>query len=195
MPSNKQKIGAAAVGAAIIASVFAVEGGYVSNPRDPGGATSHGITEAVARADGYTGRMQDLPKDRAQAIYWKNYITEPGFEPFLTLSPAVAHELVDSGVSAGPYRSSRWLQVSLNALNRDGKDYPDLKVDGKIGPGTVKAYQSLVKVRGSVKACQMVLKLLDAQQAQHYLSLTSMETFMPGWVDNRISNVPLSDCR
>lgn len=28
---------------AIIASVFAIEGGYVDHPSDPGGATNHGI--------------------------------------------------------------------------------------------------------------------------------------------------------
>lgn len=193
-PSNKQKTGVAAVAAAIIASVVAVEGGYVNNPRDPGGATNHGITQTVARQNGYTGDMRAMPQQTAEDIYRKKYITDPGYEPFLTLQPAIAEELVDSAVNAGPGRSSRWLQVSLNSLNRSGADYPDLKVDGSIGPSTVSAYQSLVQRRGSMKACQLVLKLLDAQQAQHYLSLTSMETFMPGWVDNRIQNVPLSRC-
>ena len=195
MASNKQKAGAAAIALAIIGSVVAVEGGYVNNPSDPGGATNHGVTEAVARKNGYTGDMRDLPKETAQDIYRNSYIIKPGYEPSLTLSPAVAEELVDSAVNVGPDRTSRWLQVSLNALNRGGKDYPDLKVDGRVGPATVRAFAALSRRRGDVKACELVIKLLDAQQAQHYLSLTKLETFTPGWVDHRISNVPLNKCR
>lgn len=195
MATNKQKAGVAAVAAGIIASVLAIEGGYVNNPKDPGGATNHGVTQAVARQHGYTGDMRNLPRQTAEDIYRKDYITKLGYEPFLELSPAVAEELVDSAVNAGPARSSRWLQVSLNALNRGGLDYSDIIVDGQVGPATIRAYENLMKRRGSLKACQMVVKLLDAQQAQHYLSLTNLETFMPGWVDNRLGNVPVSHCR
>ena len=48
-PSNKQASIATAI-ALILSAVFAVEGGYVDNPKDPGGATNHGVTERVARA-------------------------------------------------------------------------------------------------------------------------------------------------
>ncbi len=47
------------------------EGGYVNNPADRGGATKYGITEAVARANGYKGNMKDLPLDVAKSIYRK----------------------------------------------------------------------------------------------------------------------------
>jgi lysozyme family protein len=171
-----------------------VEGGYVNNPNDPGGETNMGITKRVAVDNGYRGPMRDLPKPVAENIYFEDYIRKPGYEPFVDLSPAIAEELVDTGVNTGPARPSRWLQISLNALNRDGRDYPAIAVDGRVGKGTIGAYQSLQKVRGKVKACQMVIKLLDAQQAMHYLSLTNLKTFTPGWIDNRIGNVPLERC-
>lgn len=193
--TNKQKVGTGSgVIAAILAAVLAVEGGYVNNPKDPGGATNHGITEKVARANGYTGDMKVLPKQTAIDIYDKQYVKDPGFTPFAELSPAVLEELVDSGVNTGPARPSRWLQLSLNALNRDGKDYPDIAVDGKVGNGTVNAYKALVKIRGKVKACELTIKLLDGQQAAYYMSLGKLETFTPGWIDHRIGNVPLNRC-
>ena len=48
------------------------EGGYVNNPADRGGATKYGITEAVARTNGFKGNMRDLPLDVAKAIYKSN---------------------------------------------------------------------------------------------------------------------------
>lgn len=190
--------GIAATIVGIIVAVFAVEGGYVNNKNDPGGATNHGITEAVAREHGYTGHMKDLPKETAFEIYEQDYITKPGYRPVIELAPAVGHKLVDIGVNAGPSRSSRWFQTSINMLNRNGQDCPNVGVDGKVGPRTIQSYECLVRVRGSVKTCQMTLKLLDAQQATHYMNLANgdpkFKTFMVGWVDNRVGNIKLDEC-
>ena len=179
---------------AIVAAVFATEGGYVNNPKDPGGETNHGITIAVARDNGYTGLMKDLPKEFAQEIYIESYIVKPGFLPIVEQQPALAHKLIDAGVNVGTSRSSRWFQQSLNALSRGGKDFPQINPDGKVGPVTVRTYESLVKVRGKVKACELSLKLLDAYQAMHYVGL-NMHDFTVGWVDHRIQNVPLTKCK
>ena len=48
---------------AILTATFANEGGYVDHRDDPGGATNHGITEAVARGKGYTGSMRALKRE------------------------------------------------------------------------------------------------------------------------------------
>ena len=184
-----------AVAGAIIAAIFAVEDGHVNDPKDPGGETNHGITIAVARSDGYTGAMKDLPKERAEQIYIKNYIQKPGFEPMLLISPAISHKLIDAGVNVGTARPVRWFQLALNAVHRDGKDYPQIYVDGKFGSSTLNAYQSLQQVRGRVKACELMLKMLDTQQTNHYMELTHLKVFTVGWIDNRIGNVPLSQCQ
>lgn len=194
--SNKKTVGTiGGMAAVIIAAVFAVEGGFVNNPKDPGGATNHGITEAVARKHGYEGDMKDLPKEFAEAIYYGDYILKPNFHLVINQSPAIGEELVDTGVNTGPHRPSLWFQNALNSLNRGGKDYPSIKVDGKVGPQTVEAYRALERVRGKVKACELVLKLMDAQQATYYMSLTHLNTFTVGWIDHRIGNVPLSKCK
>lgn len=193
---KKNKVSLALSGAivSIIATVFALEGGYVNNPQDPGGATNYGITENVARSHNYNGGMQELPRELAEHIYYLDYIQKPNFHLIIERSPAVGKELVDTGVNVGTSRSSRWFQNALNALNRGGLDYPYITPDGRIGSKTVEAYKSLQFVRGNVKACELVIKLMDAQQASHYMSLTHLNTFTVGWVDHRIGNVPFTEC-
>lgn len=193
--SDKTKVwgslGAAVL--AIVAGAFVVEGGYVNNPADPGGETNHGITIAVARQDGYTGPMRDLPKERAEAIYIQGYVARPGFEPIIAISPAVGQKLVDAGVNAGTSRASRWFQVALNHLSRGGQDYAQVAVDGQIGAQSIAAYRALENKRGRVKACELAVKLMDAQQGSHYMSLNK-PMFIVGWTDNRLGNVPLGRC-
>ena len=77
------------------------EGGYVNNPNDRGGATNFGITEAVARVNGWKGPMRDLPLDLAKQIYKQQYWINPRFDQVNTLSPLIAEELLDTGVNCG----------------------------------------------------------------------------------------------
>lgn len=89
---------------------------------------------------------------------------------------------------------SQWVQRALNVGSRGGQDYPKLTVDGKIGSGTVAAYAALEKRRGRVEACKMMIKMIDAQQTMHYMSLDNLASFQPGWIINRIGHVPLEAC-
>lgn len=182
---------------AVVGSVVAIEGGYVSDPNDRGGETNHGITVAVAREHGYTGPMRSMPKGMAQDIYIKTYIVLPGFDRVLAMSPAVGEKLIDFGVNAGPIRAARTFQGALSDLSRGGRDYTPPDIDGIVGPGTLGAYAALERKRGRVKACELVLKLIDGRQAVHYSVLSQnpgQSTFIVGWLDNRIGNVPLSRC-
>ncbi len=61
----------------IIDGIIALEGGYVFNPKDKGGATHWGITEATARAHGYAGDMRDLTHAEAYAILEEDYWIKP----------------------------------------------------------------------------------------------------------------------
>lgn len=190
----------ASIGALILATVagvVSVEGGFVDDPNDAGGATNHGITEAVAREHGYAGAMSSLPEGMARQIYVDTYILAPKFDRVLAASPAVGMKVIDAGVNAGTGRAATWLQQSLNDLSRGGRDYVQVTVDGAVGPRTMDAYRSLVAKRGRVKACELVLKMLDGYQTAHYARLAqgpNNSSFMVGWVDRRIGNVPSSRC-
>lgn len=192
------KRGFSAAVMAIVAAVVAVEGGYVNHPSDPGGATNYGITERVARQHGYAGNMRDLPREEAERIYAESYIRAPGYEPIVDSSPALGKEIIDTGVNAGSSRASLWFQESLNHFNSRGRLYPDVSEDGQVGPRTIAAWELLKRRRGKKLACELMLKSMDAKQAQHYMRLgrnnSKFEDFMTGWFRTRIWNVPLSEC-
>jgi lysozyme family protein len=174
----------------MIAGIIDREGGFVDHPSDPGGATNFGITQAVARANGYKGDMRDLPKATACTIYRREYVEKPGFLTIAEIDPVVGEEVIDSGVNAGQRRAALWFQQALNVLNRRGKDYADIAEDGVIGKGSIGAFQALRRKRGDVKARQLMLKALNGLQFMHYFNLaaggTKFEDFMVGWVDSRI---------
>ena len=192
---NKNNVTKAGLISAIIASVILLEGGYTNDVSDPGGKTKYGITERVAREYGYTGEMKDLTVEKANEIYSTLYVLDPGFDKFVTLNPAIAHKLIDAGVNVGTARVSYWLQQSLNSFSRNGQDYPLIKVDGKVGPATVNAYKALEKRRGKELACSLVLKALDGYQTSYYISLDKYNKYLVGWLDKRIENIPLSQCK
>lgn len=184
--------------AAIIATVVAVEGGYVDNPKDPGGKTNHGVTEKTARGAGYSGDMRALTRDQAIEIYGKGYAYGPRFDQVVLRSKALGTEMIDTGVNLGTRRPGCYLQIALNALNRQQRDYRNVKVDCAVGPATLAAFDALERKRGNRKACELLIKLVDAQQGGHYLSLavndSKFEEFMVGWTDTRLGNVPLARC-
>lgn len=176
----------------IIDGVIAVEGGYVNNPNDPGGATNFGITEAVARANGYVGDMRNLPRSTAFQIYYMRYVVGPNFDDVALIDEKVAEELIDTGVNAGQDRAAKWFQMALNGLNDRERDYKDIAVDGDLGPASMGAFRAFKKRRG-VDATHIMLAALDAFQGYHYLTLakdnSKFETFLNGWLRHRIRNV------
>lgn len=168
----------------VINSVIGKEGGYVNNPADRGGATIWGVTERVARAHGYTGDMRNMSREQAVAIYEADYWFGPRFDQIAQVSPAIAAELMDTGVNMGPSVPSKWLQRWLNAFNLQGTLYPDMIVDGQIGPRTISALTLFLKKRGKEGEAVM-LKALNCSQGNRYLEIAegnkSQEAFIYGW--------------
>jgi lysozyme family protein len=166
------------------------EGGYVSHSSDKGGPTCFGITEAVARAHGYAGPMRQLPRSEAAAIYRRHYWARPRFDKVAERSARVAAELFDTGVNMGPAVAATFLQRALTALNRNGRDYPDLVPDGRIGEHTLAALNAFLEVRGQASGETVLLRALEALQGERYLRLAERrpanEAFLYGWLANRI---------
>ncbi len=170
---------------AAIEHTIGKEGGYSNHPSDTGGATMWGITERVARANGYTGDMRNLPRGKAVEIYRNQYFIRPGFAAVAAKSPKVGAELFDTGVNMGPAYPQLWFQQVLNAMNNGGKLYADILEDGDIGPGTIRAFEAFLKSRGAAQAEVVMLKALNCLQGARYLDLSrgraANEAFSFGW--------------
>ena len=179
----------------IIDEVIGIEGdgGGVAQRGDAGGRTRWGVTEAVARADGYEGDMADLPRDRAVRIFLRNYFYKPGFDQVLLISEPIAAELFETEVNLPPGNAVKFLQRALNGLNDPkGDGYPlfhDLKVDGSLGPTTLTALHAHLRMRKGPGETAL-LRLQNAQQAVYYLERTENrpknKRFLFGWVMNRV---------
>lgn len=174
----------------ILAHVLGIEGGFVDDPRDSGGATRYGITEAVARSHGYHGSMKTLPIETARDIYRLRYWKPIAGDALLAHSEALAAEVFDSAVNVGVGRASEWLQRALNALNVQGTHWPDVAEDGQIGPATLRALDALVRRRGK-QGIDVLVKMLNSLQGYFYISLAGRrqkdEAFVYGWFLHRVN--------
>jgi lysozyme family protein len=174
----------------LIDALIEREGGYVHHPSDKGGATCFGITEAVARANGYVGDMRNLPREEAALVYRRLYWLRPRYDEIAGRAPRVAAELFDTGVNMGPAVATTFLQRALTALNRGGKDYPDLVPDGRVGPQVLAALDGYLQSRGKRSGETVLLRALEALQGERYLRLAERrpanEAFLYGWLANRI---------
>lgn len=177
---------------ALIDQVIAVEGEYSNHPADRGGPTNWGITEQTARAFGYKGDMRDLPRTIAAQIYRARYWEQPRFNQVATLAPDVAAELFDIGVNMGVGWAVHFLQRALNVFNRGASDYPDIGIDGAIGPMTIDALRRYLARRGAQGEAVLV-KAIDALRAERYIDIAeknpSQEAFVYGWIANRVGKV------
>jgi lysozyme family protein len=165
------------------------EGRYSFNPNDSGGETMWGITAATARRNGYQGAMSQMPRATAVAIYRNEYFVQPGFDKVYDVSQRIAEEMFDTGVNQGVSLPGPWLQRILNALNRQGRDYADISIDGRIGAATVEALRACLNRRG-VDGETAILRALNCQQGARYLEVTEArpqnEDFYFGWLLNRV---------
>lgn len=173
----------------IFNQIIGTEGGYSDKADDAGGPTRWGITQAVARAHGYTGDMRSLTRETAVAIYNADYWTGPRFDQVSQVNMAVAVELTDTGVNMGPSVAAKFFQRCLNVFNVKQTLYPDIDADGQIGPRTIQAFKSFQAVRGA-EGVNVMLKALNCLQGSRYIDLAEQrkanETFVYGWIKNRV---------
>lgn len=166
------------------------EGGYSDSPDDSGGKTRYGITEAVARAEGYKGDMRNLPLWFAKRIYRKRYWDAMRLDDVGALSSDLSAKLFDIGVNMGNGEAVTFLQRSLNAMNDEQTYYSSIKVDGDLGPKTVATIKAYADHYHLYSPYVVLLRAINALQGTHYIDIYESRPkdgeFVFGWFNQRI---------
>jgi len=143
------------------------EGGYVNHPKDPGGATNRGVTNATYKA--WRTRQKLPPKHvkyisqrEVEAIYKEMYWDKVKGDD---LPSGLDYVAFDAAVNSGPSRGAKWLQKALGVT-----------ADGKIGPQTLKAAEELTEA-GEIA---VIDRALDYRLG-FMKSLRIWSTFGRGW--------------
>lgn len=120
-----------------LAQVLKYEGGKVDDPRDPGGRTAYGVTQATYnswRNDNNLGRKDvfTITQDEVAAIYKQNYWDKIRGDD---LPDGVDFATFDYAVNSGVSRAAKALQAVVGVPQ-----------DGIIGPKTIAAVKSYVAI-------------------------------------------------
>lgn len=172
------------------------EGGYVNDKDDRGGETFKGIARKYHPT--WSGwELVDSMKSKPQfpscalsspvvqlhvdKFYKSNFWDVNLLDEFT--SQMVANEMFDTGVNMGVQTAAKFLQITLNKLNKIGSLYPNLVEDGKIGNNTIKSLNACIKYKGD----SYIYKILNLLQGERYLDLMdkseTQEKFAYGWLD------------
>ena len=169
------------------------EGGYVNDPKDNGGETYKGIArnknpkwEGWPLIDSYKKKANfpaNLEADQSlqdmKLAFYKSKVWDE-----LCLDKVndqnIALELYDTGTNMGTDTAAEFLQKVLNVSNKQATLYPDVAIDGELGPQTIKALNAHPKPL-------LVLKALNALQGAKYINICladpTQEKYFYGWME------------
>lgn len=131
----------------ILEQITGVEGGFVNDPVDPGGATQWGVSLRFAKEinldlnhDGVVD-VEDIKlitRDLAESLFLDHFVRRPKID---TLRMELVAQMADFAVNSGPPRAIITLQEVLNKVREAAPDLklPYLDDDGVIGGETRRA--------------------------------------------------------
>ena len=146
----------------IIEIVLEHEGGYVNDPKDPGGETNFG----VAKRSHPDVDIKNLTKEGAKEIYKKTYWDKNKVDK---MPDNLKHIYFDMCVNQGKSRAVKILQRACNAKGAG------LDVDGGLGPATL----------GAIEKSNVELQRVRGYRVKYYADLVTrkpdLERFYFGW--------------
>lgn len=152
------------------------EGGYVNDSDDAGGETYKGISRVYnPRWIGWGiidqhKRNSDFPKCLYSIVGLQNNVKDFFKDRYWDVNQLdefpqlIAEEMFDTGVNMGCERVAKFLQKSLNYLNRNGMMYNELMVDGVMGKKTLNALGIL-----NNKDLVILVTMMNVLQGGHYM--------------------------
>lgn len=139
------------------------EGGYVNDPRDPGGETKFGISKRSYPAEDIKG----LTLERAKAIYRRDFWGVAGCD---AVPDAIKFDLFDMAVNSGPVTAIKTLQRSAGVTP-----------DGLLGPITLQALNSTPAPR--------LVARFNGNRLDFMTDLKTWPVFGKGWAKRVASNL------
>ena len=114
----------------IIEVVLEHEGGYVNDPKDPGGETNYGISKRAYPNEDIKNLTEEGAKDIYRRDYWERYRCAE-------LPESLRHIYFDMCVNMVAGRATKIMQETANAKGAN------LKIDGGMGPMTIGAMKKV----------------------------------------------------
>ena len=146
-----------------LAAVLVHEGGYVNNPKDPGGMTNLGCTKAVWEE--HCGHSVDEKTMRALTpvdvgpLYKRKYWDKVQGDE---LPSGVDYVVFDAAINSGAGRAAKWLQACVG-----------VEPDGGIGPKTLAAVQAFNS--------KQLVEDYTKRRLSFLMDLPTWDTFGKGW--------------
>ena len=160
------------------------EGGWVSNPADPGGETSMGISTLIIKREKISaqelgidpatmyqpGYLKPMKVAAAIAIYKRLFWDRYDYGHLV--DQTVATKVFDASVNCGPKRAHGMIQRAANQCGQS------LQVDGILGPHTLAA----------LNACdpEQLVKAMCQQMRMYYTLISntnpSLKVFLRNWL-------------
>lgn len=153
-----------------LAAVLVHEGGFVNNPKDPGGMTNLGCTKVVWEE--HCGHPVDEKAIRALTpsdvgpLYKRKYWDKVCGDD---LPNGVDYVVFDAAINSGPGRAAKWLQACVG-----------VEPDGGIGPKTLAAVRAMDP--------KQLIEDYAKRRLSFMMDLNAWETFGKGWT-RRVTEV------
>lgn len=155
------------------------EGGFVDDPKDPGGATKLGVTQATlshwlkhpATIDDVKALTADTVAPIYEASYWRAAACNQ-------LPAGVDYMVFDMAVNSGPGRAVRFLQEAVGVPG-----------DGAVGQVTLDAIAKLTPVD--------IINAISARREAFYRDQSTFLHFGAGWLSRltRVTKLALADAK
>ena len=141
------------------------EGGYVNHPRDPGGATNFGVTQAVYDEYRVSKKLskrsvKQITEAEVDEIYLTRYARKVRYDD---LPAGVDFATLDGAINSGVSRGAKWLQSALGVSS-----------DGVVGAKTIAAATAADALR--------TIKDIYGKRTGFLRGLSTFSTFGKGWL-------------
>ena len=147
------------------------EGGYVNDPKDPGGETKYGISKRAYP----TEDIKNMTKERAKFLFVRDYWSKCSCDE---LPECLAVMVADTAFNCGVVRAKKMLQKSFG-----------LTEDGIFGKMSFAAFNNVKENRKDLIAAT---SSFYNNRLSYYKSLKTWEDFGKGWANRSLDKFDLS---